>query len=361
MNKIPRASFLLALPVALVLSVATPAAAQVVQVGHAAPFADSIDDTAVTVLVNGNVIVPEFRYGETATLNAGGAPQIDVDIVPVGAGDPVISETVMLGENVTVLAVGDGVRQPLGLLRLADDMEAPDGDTVNVRVVHAAPFAEAIEDTEVAVRTAAGAEIAEPLNSVSYLDASGFLGLPAGEADLKVTSTDGMTNLIDPAPVELPGGANVTIVAIGNGDQQPLGALAFPNIGQLETRIPVDNSVTGWWQSLVSGREGFILQPIPAENRIVGTIYSWNPDGSGNTLWLTFDGSFADRQATAEVQSFSGGELLGENNIDSVVFGTVAFEFVDCQTAVATLELDDGTELTWDLGRLTQTLPCTLD
>jgi len=361
--------------VLMVLLAMGTASAQTVQVAHAAPFADTVEETGVTVFVNGNEILADFQFGQIATLNAGGAPEINVSIVPVDGGDPVIAEVVELGENVTILAVGDGVRQELGLLRLSDAIDPPGSDTVNLRVVHAAPFAEEPDETEVSVRTAGGSEIAEALNGIRFGEASGFLQLAADTIDVKVTSPDGSTNLIDPLPVELPGGANVTLVAIGNGDQQPLGALALPGIGQLETRAPVDLSVTGWWGTTNSENEGVILQPIPAENRLVGTIYTFDPDGSGTPRWFTFDscsqqaqgvecpvpGNFDGIAATATAFEFEGGQFGDGSGASGELAGDFTIEFADCDSGVAALELSSGDVLTWDIRRLVDTVPCTLD
>jgi len=359
---------------AIAIGAAGAASAQEVQVAHAAPFADAIEDTSVTVLVNGNPVLEDFRFGQIASLSAGGAPEIDVAVVPTGGTDPVISETVTLGEDVTILAVGDLVRQELGLLRLSDDIATPAAGDVNLRVVHAAPFAEDLDATEVAVRTAGGVEIAEPLNSVRFGEASGFLELPAGVVDVKVTSPDGAINLIDPLPVDLPGGANVTVVAVGNGDQQPLGALALPGIGQLETRAPVDNSVNGWWNTVNTGNEGLILQPLPAENRLIGTIYTYD---EGAPRWFTLDSCSPDPDAVESgclnpaafdgsvaegtIYASTGGEFNGTEDAEVNAVGVFGIEFSGCASGSVLLDFDDREPVMWDLQQLAVNTPCTLD
>ena len=361
-----------ALAVCLLAAVGS-ASAQSVTVVHAAPFAENIEETSVDVFVNGNLVLTDTRFGEFAELQAGGAPQIDVEVVPVGAEDPVISGTVELGENVTILAVGDGTRQDLSLLRLSDSVEEPDEGNLNLRVVHAAPFAADPADTEVSIRTAAGV-VVNNLAGVVLGQASGFFQLPAGTADLKVASPDGSTNLIDPLPAELPAGANVTVIAIGNGDQQPLGILALP-IGLLPTRAPVDVSVTGWWDTSNSANEGVVLQPIPAENRLVGSIYTYDPEGSGAPHWFTFDscqqtdidsgcpmpGNFDGIATTGSVFECNGGQFGDGTDATCEVAGMISIEFLDCSTGVATIELDSGATLDWQLRRaVAETVECTL-
>lgn len=346
-----------------------------VQIVHAAPFADSIEGSSVTVTANGGAVLEDFVFGdftEYLTLPAG---DYDLAVIPTGASDPAIEASVSLesGVDYTVMAVGDGVNQNLALWLLVDDAADPGDGNLNIRVVHAAPFAADLADTEVSIRTAAG-DVVNGLVGVPYLVESGFFAIPAGNYDLKVASNDGQTNLIDPLAVDLPAGLDVTVIAIGDGVNQPLGILALP-VGQLETRAPVDNSVSGWWASGLGGNEGFIFQPIPAENRLVGTAYTWDLDGSGTPLWLTFDscssdvgaeacetpGAFDGTEAVAAVYAYSGGTVAGTEPAEGDTIGLVSFEFIDCNTAIAVVELDDGTSVSWDLERLTQTLPCTLD
>ncbi len=332
-----------------------------VQIVHAAPFADTLEGTSVTVTANGGTVLEEFLFKDFTEYLELPAGDYDLAVIPTGASDPAIEASVTLesGVDYTVIATGDGVNQPLALWPLVDNVDAPADGNLNIRVVHAAPFADSDEATEVSIRTAGGA-VVNNLVGVPYFAQSGFFEIPAANYDLKVASNDGQTNLIDPVAADLPAGANVTVIAVGDGVNQPLGILALP-VGELPVQLPVDNSVTGWWASRDTEREGFILQPIPAENRIVGTIYSWDTAGSGAQAWYTFDGVIAGTEATAEVQAFAGGDFLGTEPIEGMVIGSVDFEFLACDSILATLTLDDGSEFVWDLARMTQTLPCALD
>ena len=346
-----------------------------VQIVHAAPFAGSLDGTSVTVTANGAPVLEDFVFGDFTSYLELAAGDYDLAVFPTGAGEPAIEASVTLesGVDYTVLAVGDGANQDLTLWPLVDDAEDPGAGNLNVRIVHAAPFAAALADTEVSIRTAGG-DVVNELVGVPYLGDSGFFAIPTGTYDLKVASNDGLTNLIDPLPAELPVGIEVTIIAIGDGVNQPFGILALP-VGPLETRAPVDNSVNGWWGSAQGGNEGFILQPIPAQNRLVGTAYTWDLSGSGEPRWFTFDtcasevggpecttpGAFSGTEAVAAFYGFTGGTVGGSEPAEGETVGLVTFEFIDCSNAVAEVELADGTTVNWDLVRLTETIPCTLD
>lgn len=346
-----------------------------VQIVHAAPFADSLEGTSVTVTANGATVLENFLFQDFTEYLVLPAGDYDLAVIPTGATEAAITASVTLesGVDYTVLAVGDGVNQELALWPLVDSVPVLGDDELAIRVVHAAPFAADLAATEVSIRTAGG-DVVAGLVGVPYFAESGFFAVPAGNYDLKVASNDGAVNFIDPLAVDLPAGLAVTVVAVGDGVNQPLGILALP-VGPLATRAPVDNSVTGMWGSAAGGNEGFSLHPLPAQNRLVGTGYTYALDGSGAPLWVLFDtcspdletnacltpGGFDGRNATAAVYLYTGGVVLGQEPAQGELIGFLDFEFTSCLTATATLQLEDGTEVAWDLDRLTFTVPCTLD
>lgn len=198
-----------------------------VLVAHLAPFADTVEGTAVEVRVVGiGTLVDDFTYGETAgyfSVPVLGVP-ITIQVFLPGETTPVLTQAINLQANqtYTIVAVGDIVNQPLELLQLTDDNSVPPPGTGKLRVVHAAPFAATLADTEVSVRDEDG-NVVGGLNSVFFKDASPYLELPAGNYDLQVTTPDGTTQLIDILPRGLIEGQVLTLFAIGNGTLQPLG------------------------------------------------------------------------------------------------------------------------------------------
>lgn len=345
-----------------------------VRIVHAAPFADTLEGTSVTVAANGGTVLENFEFKDFTDVLPLPAGDYELTVTPTGATDPAITANVTLEDGVdyTVLAVGDGVNQPLALWPLVNDAAAPGDGNLNLRVVHAAPFASDLAATQVSIRTAGGTVI-NGLTGVPYFAESGFFPLPAATYDVKVASNDGRTNFIDPLPVALPAGLDITVIAIGDGVNQPLGILALP-VGELPLRQPVDLSVTGWWGTTNSSNEGLILQPIPAENRLIGTVYSYDPAGSGDARWFSFDscdspigggscpnpGAFDGTTATATVYQFAGGNFGNGAGSTGAIAGTLAVEFIDCDSGVASIDLDSGETLMWDLRKLVQTVDCTL-
>lgn len=200
---------------------------------HFAPFADSLPATAVSIDVNGSEVLSGVQFnqvsGYLALSGPGVAPgdtQIDV-FAPPGTPPAAITATANLAADTdyTVAAIGNGTAQPLALLPLVDDNSPPAAGNVKLRVVHAAPFAASLPATAVSVRTQDGAVVAG-LSSVQFAQSSPYFEAPAGVFDLKISTPDGATTLIDPAPVTLAAGTVVTLFAVGDGALQPLGITA---------------------------------------------------------------------------------------------------------------------------------------
>ncbi len=219
-----------------------------VNVEHFAPFAATVAATAVSVNVNGTQALPNVVFNQVSgylTLSgAGVAPGntlLEV-FAPPGGATPAITANVNLAADTdySVAAIGDGSNQPLALLPLVDDNTAPSAGNVKIRVVHAAPFSNVLADTAVSVRTEAGA-VVNGLASVQFAQNSGFFEVPAGTYDLKIATPDGATTLINPAPVALPAGTIVSLFAVGDGTNQPLGVTAVFGDGT-STSLPLQTT-----------------------------------------------------------------------------------------------------------------------
>jgi len=341
-----------------------------VAVLHLAPFAADVEDTAVNILVNGDTTFENVKFKDFVEYTSLPAGEYTIDIVPVGQNDPAISGTFNLadGMDYSLFATGDGVNQALSLEALVDDNTAPMAGNLKVRIVHAAPFAAELAATEVSIRTAGG-DLVGGLEGVPYLGASGYLELPADTYHLKVASNDGKVNYIDISPVALPAGAILTVFAIGDGANQPLGVLAYP-LGELSVQPPVDNSANGWWGIQEGSGQGFILQPMPSQNRLVGTWYTY--DEAGNPVFLTFDsclsdeggvcstpGGFDNFMAETVLYMSTGGGSAEDLEVETVPIGMIEFEILGCSDAMATVTLDGGLPEMYTGKRLTRPLPCT--
>jgi len=339
-----------------------------VSVAHFAPFADTIEGTSVSVVVNGAVALENVTFKMfTDYLNLP-AGETKVDIIPTGTQTVAMTATYMLvdGQDYTVYASGNIVNQPLELVALADDNTAPAAGNVKVRIVHAAPFAATLEATEVSVRTAGGDLVAGP--GVPYGAATGYLELPANTYDLKVTSNNGQVNFIDPLPVDLQAGAVATVFAVGDIVNQDLGIIAAP-LAELPLRMPVDSSTAGAYFLDGFDGQGFFNTPIPSQNRLVGSWYTYTAEGE--PLWFTYDSCMFDEDAMpgecATPGGFDGMSAMttlylssGETNDAmqmTVPVGTIEFNVVDCELIETTVTVGDSVTM-YDGIRSTPSAEC---
>jgi nitrogen fixation protein len=207
---------------------AAPLAQARLAVAHLAPFAMD-PGTAVSIEVNGVEVLNNFEFaGSTGYLPLEAGVDHLIEVFPAGSATAAISATVNLDEGMdyTALAIGGANGWDLELKLLEDDNAAPAAGTAKVRVGHLAPFAADVADTLADVRLQDGTVI---LNDVPYGAVAGYLELPAGTYDLKITTADGSATLIDLMPVALSAGDIVSVFAVGDGVNQPVGAFALPS------------------------------------------------------------------------------------------------------------------------------------
>ena len=326
-----------------------------VTVAHFAPFAEDIADTSVSVLLNGEVALTNVMFKGFTDYIPLQAGQYKVDIVPTGTDIIAMTATYDLvdGQDYTVYATGNGSLQPLELVALEDDNTAPAAGNIKVRIVHTAPFGPTPESTEVSIRTAGGDLVAGP--GVAYGAATGYLELPAATYDLKVASNNGQVNLIDPEPVPLGEGAIVTLFAVGDIINQDLGIVATP-VDELPLRTPVDQSTNGSYMLDGFDGQGFWFTPIPSQNRVVGSWYTYNTDGS--PMWFTFQseyGGFDGMTATTTLYQSTG--VTADAMQMTVPVGTIDFNVIDCSLIEATVMVGDSMT-DYDGLRLTESASC---
>ena len=338
-----------------------------VSVAHFAPFAEDIADTSVSVALNGEVVLENVTYKMFTSYIGVPAGEYVVDIIPTGTDTVAITDTYMLedGMDYTVYASGNITLQPLELFALVDDNSMPDMGNVKVRVVHSAPFGPTPESTEVSIRTAGG-DLVAGLTGVPYGVSSGYLELPEGTYDLKVASNNGQTNYIDPLPVELPSGTIATLFAVGDIITQDLSIVATP-IAELALRDVVDDSTNGSYMLDGMDGQGFWFTPIPAQNRVVGSWYTYNADGSAT--WFTFDscngsvdgkcatpGEFDGMSAMTVLYQSTGMTDMGDMQMTTPV-GTIEFNVIDCSLIEAIVSVGESVT-DYDGLRLTPSASC---
>lgn len=223
-----------------------------IAVVHAAPFGADVAATNVTVVatVLGQdfLITNSFRFGDVVPYVTVPAATYQVKIyagsltLPIPGGTtPVVQKSVTLaaGVDYTAVAVGrNNAAYPLDILLLNDTTAAPGSGLGKVRILHAAPFADAgPAATGVNVVTEAGASIG--VNNLLYPTATDFLTLPVGTYDLKVVAAaNPATTIINIDPFTLSTGDRVTAIAVGLGTAEfPARVLLLPFIERAPARV----------------------------------------------------------------------------------------------------------------------------
>ena len=192
-----------------------------VRAAHLAPFASS--DTNVDIFVTTYGILNK-AYGQSSKYidRSGDGAVVRVELTADSSF--VLSDTITYEDSTdyTLLVVGDGSNQPLELVQLNDNTDAPAEGNFKLRLGHFAPFAADLADTEVDIRYDNGDPLSE---NVEYGDVSDYFELAAGSHDLQVTTPGGDTVLIDFEPITFAAGEILSLYVVGNGSEQDLAVI----------------------------------------------------------------------------------------------------------------------------------------
>jgi hypothetical protein len=201
-----------------------------VAVAHLAPFSTT---TAVDVWLDGMPVpqLANFEFGDSTSYLEILTGTHLIEIYPVGSPMPALTATVDLeAQDYTAIAIGGANGWDLELRLLEDDNSPPSAaGMAKVRVGHLAPFTAAINSTVVDVRRQDGVLLVDNLPYRFVTVSPSYKPAVAGTHDLKVTSPDGSVTLIDPLPITFNEGDIVSIFAVGDGANQPLGVFALPS------------------------------------------------------------------------------------------------------------------------------------
>ncbi len=181
-------------------AVLAPAQVAYVKAAHFAPFAATVDETSVSVTVDGIPFLDNFKFGDVTPLYTETAAGVDhvVEITPTGGSTPIITKTVQFteGQYYTVAAIGDGTNQPLELVVLADDNTRP-ASGARVRLAHFAispilpPVDICTSDDKVLVANFVYKDVTDP-----------YLEIPVGIYNLKLALAG--TGCLFTIPVTIP-------------------------------------------------------------------------------------------------------------------------------------------------------------
>lgn len=221
------------------------------------------------------------------------------------------------------------------------------------------------------LRAAVRSDVGETQAEVSAVAGLRNYRLQSGssiEVDLKLSSLDGKRNYIDLAPVVIPSGQTVSAVIVGNGSTFPFRLVA--DGAGLTTEPLVDRAVSGLWATVDRPNQGLSLSPLPEEDRLVGSWFSYAQQG-GEQRWFIVDScnspagvsacatpaTFDNTRAELTVYTTSGGSFGGATPELSVA-GTMAIDFGGCEFAQVGYELTDFGSGEFQIANLTPSEDC---
>lgn len=352
----------------MLMAFASAAVAQQVRFIHAAPIADNTGGTLINVVIEGQQIISNMPYADYTPRIALPPGPLEFSVVRGNSGAELVRQTLTFDNAGLhwVYLIGDGEQQPFQLSVLDGTIPWIGGGDVPSYAFNAAIF----DDLgPLLMQKADGTPAGSSPGGLSPIDFAErqYVLLQSGARDYKFTTPDGEETKIDLAPISLTPSTSeiLQFVVIGGQGRQPLQVLMVPGgllaLEELPDADAVDNSVLGWWDTPSSvSDEGLIIHPLPG-NRLVGTIYTYDENGSGNPAWFTFDGIMSGQTATAEVFASNGGRLGGDVASELQAVGVLELEFTDCHSGSAALSLESGASVSWELGRLTKTVDCDWD
>jgi hypothetical protein len=204
-----------------------------VKVAHFAPFANTIDGTAVIVTVD-YLPVGVFKFGDITPAYVdlpAGSHHVEVAYAG-GGGVPVSTDINLVADTFyTISMIGNGTLQPLELLQQVDDTVAPAAGA-KVRFTHLAPIAADINNTKIDICTSDNV-VVPGLAGIAYKTFNDpYLTLLPGDYKLKIAQagTSCAVVLLDLPSTRFANGQILDLYAIGDIVDQPLAVTSTTGI-----------------------------------------------------------------------------------------------------------------------------------
>lgn len=192
---------------------------------HLSPDAPNVD-----ILVNGSQVASDVAYEENTGYLTIPSGTTEILVQPVGTNVDAIDASPDLDEDTDYTVLAANLVAEIEPILLTDDNQAPTSGNVKVRIVHGAPSAPAVD----VYVTAPGADLATAtptLTNVSFGVASGYLSVPAGNYQIRVTPTGTKDVVIDSGAVALAAGQIRTVIATdAPGGGGPFGAIVLADL-----------------------------------------------------------------------------------------------------------------------------------
>ncbi len=202
-----------------------PATEAGVRVVHASPDAPNVD-----VLVDDAQVLSSVPYLGSSSYLEVPAGTRNIKVNAAGTTTTVIDADVPLTAGADYTVIAGGLVSDIAPIVVEDDRSAPPTGNAKVRAVHGAPSAPAVD----IYVTAPGADLAvatPTLTSVPFGTASGYLAIPAGEYQLRVTPAGSKIVVIDSGTLPLVAGQVRTVIAVdASGGGAPFDLLLLADV-----------------------------------------------------------------------------------------------------------------------------------
>ena len=306
--------------------------------------------------INGTAYARGLAYGATSAPYSVATGQTRFEVGTSVASTP-STMTLMDDESVLLVAYGDGVARPYGLLLVPDDGGAgPAIQLVNVS-------AHVLGAAGLGLRTDAGERIAG-LDAVAPRSAGAHVRVAAGTHDLKVMDAPGQATLVDLRPFAMASADRTTLVVGGDGATQAMAVASTATQAPLPTEMLVDLTYDGAFYDAGVPGQGFVFAVVPSSDRLTGAWFTFGTQ-AGQHDWLLIDtgpAGFDGRIANAQMFRASGGRLADPSAPVSIApAGTMRIEFSGCDGARVTIARTDvAFQREMTLGRLTPRGSCSV-
>jgi len=191
-----------------------------VRVVHGSPDAPAVD-----VLVEGKEVLSDVSYLQSSPYLSVPAGTRNIRVNAANSTTTVINANAAVTKDYAYTVIATNLLASIEPLVLEDDLTAPAAGNIKVRLVHGAPN---VGQVDIYV-TAPGANLATAtptLTAVPFKAASGYLEVPAGNYQVRITPTGTKTVAIDTGALTLAAGQIRTGIAVeAPGGGTPLTAL----------------------------------------------------------------------------------------------------------------------------------------
>lgn len=197
-----------------------PSGTAQVRVVHGSPDAPAVD-----VLVDGAVVLNNVSYRDASGYLGVPEGTRNIKVNAAGTATSVINANAAVTANASYTIIATNLLASIEPLVLVDDLTDPAGGNIKLRLVHGAPNVGLVD----IYITAPGADITgltPNLSDVDFKQNSGYLEVPAGNYQVRITPANTKTVAIDTGALTLAAGQIRTGIAVeAPGGGAPLTAL----------------------------------------------------------------------------------------------------------------------------------------